>query len=881
MNLGLSALAQILTGNWKARKGPNRRLRQQENSNTNLEVLEQRELLTTFTVTTPLDETVANASMSLREAINAANANPGADTIRFSSGLAGQSILLTQGELVISDPVTITGLGATNTVIDAQLNSRVFNLDSGADDVTLDGLTIRGGRTEIDGEAGAGILSQSFGTLTVKNSSINANATFGLFSQGGGIYSSIGAVTVINSTISGNTTSGNFAPGGGIATNTGAITLVNATISNNVTGGANSSGGGIATFSGTVALTNTTITQNATLGTFASGGGIFSGALSTQQTSSITINNSIIAQNVSNHSTYMDLSKNTGVTSLIVNNSLIGVGDGTGFAAAPLGSPDLNGNLIGTFTKKIDPKLGPLGYNGGMTKTHALLTNSPAIDMGNNGLALSPTYVALVGDQGGQLRIFHTTVDMGAYEVQTIPAAPTVSFSTAAQNVGEGAGVITLTVNLSSSATRDVTIPYSFSGTAVNNVDYLSSTGTLVIPAGTTAGTISLTILDNTVVVSNQSLIVTLGTPTNANLGSISKETLTIVDSENGAPTSLNLSAFAATENIANAVIGTLTSTDPTANSTATYSIQPGGEGSQFTIVGNQLKVGATGLNYEALTNGVATVTVRVTNGIGAFLDKQFNITVKDVNEAPIFAKGQAFTTPTKASFGTVVGNVIATDPDLKTPFNKLKYTIVGGNTNQAFMIDAVTGQITVASSSALSTAGRKFTLQVKVTDGGSPALGITQTVTVQTVTPFLVKLTGNVGKINSAPNSPVSLDAAASLANVDPSTNLTAARVTISETGGASTKDTLFVKAGGTVTIKGSSIYVSGVLVAHTSGGLAGSPLTISFTAGSKAAVNAVLGQISIQTVKTTSAQSTRTIKFLVTVGGFSTSTLMTARVV
>jgi hypothetical protein len=882
MNLGLKALAQYVADRLGL-KSRNRRMRRNDDSksNSNLETLESRELLTTFTVTTPLDSSSStDSSMSLREAIDAANANPGEDTIRFSSALNGKSILLTQGQLTISDPVNIIGLGATNTIIDAQQHSRVFAITSAAGDVEMDNLTVRAGRTDGNGMMGAGIFSESGGTLTLKNSSVMASATFGTFSQGGGIYSSTGAVVAIGSTISGNTTSGNYAPGAGIATTNGTITLIDSTISNNVTAGTNSSGGGLATYSGNLDLTNSTVTQNATLGSFASGGGLFSGALSTQYTSSITVNNSIVAQNVSYHSTYMDISKNTGVTTLSVNSSLIGVGDGTGLAAAPLGSPDNNGNLIGTFANKVDPKLGPLAYNGGMTKTHALLSNSPAINMGNNSLALNAAYATLTADQNGQVRAYNSTVDMGAYELQTVPALPTISFSTATQNVGEGAGIITLTVNLSNSSSQAITVPFTFSGTAVSQADYLSSTSSVLIPAGATSGTITLTILNNAAVQSNESLIVKLGTPTGATLGTISSDTLTIVDSSNGAPSSLTLSASSATENIANTIIGTLTATDPTLNNTETFAIQSGGQGSLFTIVGNQLKVGSTGLNYEALSGGIATVTIRVTNSIGAFLDKTFNITVKDVNEAPSITKGQIFTVPTSASFGTVVGNVAASDPDSKAPFNKLTYTILSGNTNQAFTIDHATGEITVSSSTALSTTGKKFTLQIKVTDGGSPALGVTQTVTVQTVTPFVMKTTGNVGKITTLPNVSASLDANAALTNVDPNTNLTATRITVSETGGGSTKDTLFVRAGGSVTINGSTILVNGVVVGHTSGGVGGTPLLISFTAGSKAAVNAVLGEVALRTTQTGTSQPTRTIKFLVAAGGFSTSTQMTAKV-
>jgi len=58
-----------------------------------------------------------------------------------------------------------------------------------------------------------------------------------------------------------------------------------------------------------------------------------------------------------------------------------------------------------------DPKLGPLAYNGGPTRTHALKPRSPAIDAGNN-------VAALEIDQRGNARVVGAAVDIGAYELQ-------------------------------------------------------------------------------------------------------------------------------------------------------------------------------------------------------------------------------------------------------------------------------------------------------------------------------------------------------------------------------------------------------------------------------------------------------------------------------
>lgn len=131
------------------------------NRKLRLECLEDRRVLTAVTVDTPLDVVDFNDGVtSLREAIFATNLVPGANEIDFSPALAGQPLVLTQGELPITDSLTITGLGATELTINASGNdptpeenngdgSRIFNIDDQNSaqliDVTISGITFTGG----------------------------------------------------------------------------------------------------------------------------------------------------------------------------------------------------------------------------------------------------------------------------------------------------------------------------------------------------------------------------------------------------------------------------------------------------------------------------------------------------------------------------------------------------------------------------------------------------------------------------------------------------------------------------------------------------------------------------------------------------------------
>jgi hypothetical protein len=97
-------------------------------------------------------------------------------------------------------------------------------------------------------------------------------------------------------------------------------------------------------------------------------------------------------------------------STLAAHFSLIGNNDGTSLAAAPVGTPDANGNLVGTPAHPIDPRLGPLANNGGPTQTMALLHGSPAVNSGGT--------TSLQFDQRGApyARVVGGKLDMGAFE---------------------------------------------------------------------------------------------------------------------------------------------------------------------------------------------------------------------------------------------------------------------------------------------------------------------------------------------------------------------------------------------------------------------------------------------------------------------------------
>ncbi|HEX8772070.1 MAG TPA: tandem-95 repeat protein [Pyrinomonadaceae bacterium] len=303
----------------------------------------------TSTDASPVSQTVIAC---IANPVVTSNADSGANTLRdalanvcnapnnnitFNLG-AGSNTITALSTLVIAKNAnianTITGTNGKLTITANGGNFNVFRVDSPVTTASLNGFTVTG--ASLTGSNGGGLLAQS-GTVTLTNMLFTGNTVIN--GDGGGVAAASGTtLNLRNSTISGNTAR----EGGGLASSGGTFNLLNVTITNNNANG--NTGTGACPAAGSIN---------------GSGGGI-------------DTNNNI-----------------TNITNTIISGN-IACGPGQNASGA---FTTENNNLFDG-----DQKIAALADNGGLTRTHALLAGSPALDAGDNTAADA---IPLTTDQRG------------------------------------------------------------------------------------------------------------------------------------------------------------------------------------------------------------------------------------------------------------------------------------------------------------------------------------------------------------------------------------------------------------------------------------------------------------------------------------------------
>ncbi len=431
-----------------------------------------------------LPSDASNTVVPANAVVNCADAGPGSlraavavagsgDTIVFDSPLGCDEIVLTSGSINITTDVMVLGPGASALAVNGGSTSRVFTTQAGTD-VTISGLTIRGGNGNGGGGGGA-VFNQ--GTLMLSGVIVSDNSA----SDGGAVYN-LGALTVSASTVANNTASN---AGGGIFSASGSVSVSASTVANNTA----SSGGGLTAVGGIAVVSGSTFVGNAN-GSLENSGG------------SVSVSGSIFADGG-------------------CQDPLEDIADG-GFnldSGSSCVTSTANGSVINT-PAGLDPA--GLADNGGPTQTIKLLAGSAAIGMIPNPTAgLCPRV-----DQRGVASVAGQACDAGAFQTACGSACVVVGDKSILETNGLTKTML-VPVTLSAPSNQQVTVHYTVTnGTATGGssamagTDYKLKSGTLVFKPSTATNltpiskTIAVTVYgDTNAAEGDETVTVTLDTP--------------------------------------------------------------------------------------------------------------------------------------------------------------------------------------------------------------------------------------------------------------------------------------------------------------------------------------------------------------------------------
>ena len=240
---------------------------------------------------------------------------------------------------------------------------------------------------------------------------------------------------------------------------------------------------------------------------------------------------------------------------------------------------------------------------------------------------------------------------MHTYTITDNDNPPVVDFNATSSNGAESVSSKALTVDLSTTSGKDVTVNYAVTGTATGSgTDYTLANGTLTISAGATTGTINISsIIDDPIDEANETVIVTLSSPSNATLGSDNVHTYTITDNDNAPVVDFNATSSSGAESASSATLTVDLSAASGQNVTVNYVVTgtATGSGTDYTLANGALTINAGATSGTITIGSIAddsideaneTVIVTLSNPSNATLgsDNVHTYTITDNDNAPV-----------------------------------------------------------------------------------------------------------------------------------------------------------------------------------------------------------------------------------------------------
>ncbi len=306
--------------------------------------------------------------------------------------------------------------------------------------------------------------------------------------------------------------------------------------------------------------------------------------------------------------------------------------------------------------------------------------------------------------------------DVHTYTINDNDNAPVVDFEATSSNAAESSSSKALTVDLSAASGQNVTVDYAVTGTATGSgTDYTLANGTLTINAGSTSGTITIaSIVDDSLDEANETVIVTLSSPSNATLGSDDAHTYTINDNDNAPVVDFNQTSSSQAESSSSKALTVDLSAASSNNVTVDYAVTgtATGSGTDYNLANGTLTIsaGATSgtitigsIVDDSLDEPNETVIVTLSNPSNATLgsDKVHTYTITDNDSAPVVD----FETTSSSGAESVSTKALTVDLSAASGQNvTVDYAVTGTATGSGTDYTLANGTLTINAGSTSGT---------------------------------------------------------------------------------------------------------------------------------------------------------------------------------
>ena len=186
-----------------------------------------------------------------------------------------------------------------------------------------------------------------------------------------------------------------------------------------------------------------------------------------------------------------------------------------------------SGDADGGNTYTVRYRVSPAGGWQDFVVNHAHVA-SPYTDT-ITGLTSNETYDVEMTYNDGD------TVSGTNPQTETVVLKPTVSFTSGSQSTANESGTATITAQLSTVSSLDVSVPFTINGSSTatgSGTDYTITVTPITITAGNTTADITVTIATDGLDENDETVIVDMGTPTNATASGTTSHQVTITDDD-------------------------------------------------------------------------------------------------------------------------------------------------------------------------------------------------------------------------------------------------------------------------------------------------------------------------------------------------------------